>query len=126
MVAVRLEAVDDLHNHVAVPLGATAGLRAQTMIDLEWGGDSTPGGNGTRVTLPHCQSGGQWADAGELMVSNPPSALVARCGARFLDNHVDVLRNCSGDDRWGPVLKAQQLPVAWRGSLALALWAKGV
>ena len=67
-VARLLAAADDPYDRVAVLLGATAGLRAQEMLDLEWDGDSTPDGNGTRVTLPHRSAAGEWSDAGELLV----------------------------------------------------------
>lgn len=67
-VARLLAAADDPHDRVTLLLGATAGLRAQEMLDLEWDGDRTPAGNGTRVTLPTRTHDGEWANAGELLV----------------------------------------------------------
>ena len=66
-VADLLAAADDPYDRVAVLLGATAGLRAAEMIDLQWDGTGE-GGNGTQVTLPARTPTGEWADAGELVV----------------------------------------------------------
>ena len=61
-VARLLDAADDPHDRVMLLLGATAGLRAQEMIDLEWNGAKTS------VTLPERAPTGEWADAGLMVV----------------------------------------------------------
>jgi integrase/recombinase XerC len=88
-VARLLDAADDPHDHVAVLLGAHAGLRAAEMLALTW----------DRVTMPDRNTAGEWTDVGALIVHGKGGTVRTVPAGDALLDALEAL-----PDRSGPVL----------------------